>query len=66
MLETRPEIGIIWKEQAPPGVFLMGVTRRGVMMRRGREREFCIDNLLVRVHRIDWMTWLTGRAPWEF
>ena len=30
------------------------------------ESEFFIDNLLVRVHRIDWMTWLTGLAPWEF
>ena len=31
-----------------------------------REREIFIDNLLVRVHHIDQMTWLTGLAPWEF
>ena len=30
------------------------------------EREFFIDNLLVLVHPIDWMTWLTGLAPWDF
>ena len=29
------------------------------------EKEFFIDNLLVRVHRIDWMSWLTG-APRDF
>ena len=28
-----------------------------------REREFFIDNLLVRVHRC---FWCTGLAPWEF
>ena len=30
------------------------------------EREFFSDNLLVRVHHIDWMSWLTGLAAWEF
>ena len=30
------------------------------------EREFFIDNLLVRVHFIIVMTRLTGLAPWEF
>ena len=30
------------------------------------EREFFIDNLLVQVHHIGWMSWLTGLAPWEF
>ena len=30
------------------------------------EREFCIDNLLVRVHFIIEMIWWTGLAPWEF
>ena len=29
------------------------------------EREFFIDNLLVRVHHIDYMSWLTGLAPSE-
>ena len=32
--------------------------------RRQREREFCIDNLLVRIH-IEMFRW-TGLAPWEF
>ena len=31
-----------------------------------REREFFIDNLLVRVHFIIEMIWWTGLAPWEF
>ena len=31
-----------------------------------REREFCIDNLLVRVHFIIVMIRWTGLAPWEF
>jgi len=30
------------------------------------EREFFIDNLLVRVHFIIEMIWWTGLAPWEF
>ena len=32
----------------------------------GGEREFCIDNLLVRIHYIIEMIWWTGLAPWEF
>jgi len=31
-----------------------------------REREFFIDNLLVRVHLIIVMVRWTGLAPWEF
>jgi len=31
-----------------------------------REREFCIDNLLVRNHFIIVMVRWTGLAPWEF
>ena len=31
-----------------------------------REREFFIDNLLVRIHLIIEMIWWTGLAPWEF
>jgi hypothetical protein len=31
-----------------------------------REREFDIDNLLVRIHFIVEMIWWTGLAPWEF
>ena len=30
------------------------------------EREFCIDNLLVRIHFIIAMIWWTGLTPWEF
>ena len=31
-----------------------------------REREFCIDNLLVRIHVIILVIRWTGLAPWEF
>ena len=31
-----------------------------------REREFFIDNLLVRIHLTIEMIWWTGLAPWEF
>ena len=31
-----------------------------------REREFFIDNLLVRIYFIIEMIWWTGLAPWEF
>ena len=30
-----------------------------------RERKFCIDNLLVRIHFIIEMIWWTGLTPWE-
>ena len=30
------------------------------------EREFFIDNLLVRIHFIIQMIWWTGLAPWKF
>jgi len=30
------------------------------------EREFFTDNLLVRIHFIIEMIWLTGLAPWDF
>ena len=32
----------------------------------GAQREFLIDNLLVRIHFIIKMIWRTGLAPWEF
>ena len=35
----------------------------GSLLTRQREREFFMDNLLVRVHRC---FWCTGLAPWEF
>ena len=31
-----------------------------------RQREFFIDNLLVRIHFIIERIWRTGLAPWEF
>jgi len=31
-----------------------------------RQRELCIDNLLVRIHLIIVMISWTGLAPWEF
>jgi len=34
--------------------------------RAGYEREFFIDNLVVRIHFIIVMVGLTGLAPWEF
>ena len=45
--------------------------RRGVVVRRIvgchlSEREFVIDNLLVRIHFTIEMIWWTGLAPWEF
>jgi len=33
---------------------------------REREREFFVDNLLVRIHFIIVMMRWTGLAPWEF
>jgi len=40
--------------------------RRDAEGRRGGEREFFIDNLLVRMHFIIVMIRWTGLAPWEF
>ena len=31
-----------------------------------REKEFCIDNLLVRINFIIEMIWGTSLAPWKF
>ena len=50
------------------------VARGGAKMTAGcrsapadsREKEFFIDNLLVRIHFIIEMVWRTGLAPWEF
>jgi len=43
-------------------------TSRAVLLakRDAREREFFIDNLLVRIHFIIVMIRWTGLAPWEF
>jgi len=38
----------------------------GWRMVAGAEREFFIDNLLVRIHFIIVMMRWTGLAPWEF
>jgi len=40
--------------------------KRGRYRRGQREREFFIDNLLVRIQFIIEMVWWTGLAPWEF
>ena len=42
------------------------VLRRAYLPEREREREFFIDNLLVRIHFIIMMIRWTGLAPWEF
>jgi len=47
-------------EPPPPGA---ANTNRVI---REREREFFIDNLLVRIHFIIVMIRWTGLAPWEF
>ena len=39
---------------------------RGIFEQRYREREFFIDNLLVRIHFIIMMIRWTGLAPWKF
>ena len=45
-----------WIRRRGPGVFGSSV----------KEREFVIDNLLVRIHFIIVMIRWTGLAPWEF
>ena len=42
-------------------------SKRGALrtVDRGREREFFIDNQLVRSHSNIEMVWRTGRATWE-
>ena len=40
--------------------------KRAARARRGAEREFFIDNLMVRIHFIIVMIRWTGLAPWEF
>ena len=44
----------------------MGAKRGGRRPSPHREREFFIDNLLVRIHYIIVMIRWTGLAPWEF
>jgi len=57
---------------AIPGVALEDVSALCARLKREgaplptREREFFIDNLLVRIHFIIVMVWWTGLAPWEF
>jgi len=43
-----------------------GLRPARVRRRGAKEREFCIDNLLVRFHFIIEMIRWTGLAPWEF
>ena len=42
------------------------VKRGGGGKVRAPQREFFIDNLLVRIHCIIVLIWWTGIAPWEF
>ena len=55
-----------------PGRPLDGIVEVGLLYRRqlrkelSREREFFIDNLVVRIHFIIVMIRWTGLAPWEF
>ena len=53
---------IVWLRRCPIGER----RRRSVFGIRCSEREFFIDNLLVRIHFIIEMIWWTGLAPWEF
>ena len=46
-------------------MYLPGRTQGLVPIRMNREREFFIDNLLVRIHFINTMMWWTGLAPQE-
>ena len=43
----------------------LNVVKIGGRVSISRERVL-MENLLVRVHHIDKMSWLTGLAPWEF
>ena len=50
-------------------VLLPGVRRSSParqLTAQGKEREFFIGNLLVRIHFITVMIRWTGLAPWEF
>ena len=62
-----PQVAGFWR--AP--VQIQGFRKRGfdsVLVSGGwtREREFFIDNLLVRIHFIIEVIWWTGLAPWDF
>ena len=37
-----------------------------MLLARRREKDFSIDNLLVRIRSTIEMMWWTGLAPWEF
>ena len=52
-------------EFSEPGVLAFGVSTTNTLTLY-REREFCIENLLVRIHLIIVMIRWTGLAPWEF
>ena len=56
---------VVSSSQDPPkGPVVIWDTETGAEV--GREREFCIDNLLVQIHVIIVMIRWTGLAPWEF
>ena len=51
-----------WSRGVGSPTLSVGVTAT----RRRQERDFFIDNLLVRIHLIVEMIKWTGLAPWEF
>ena len=48
------------------GLRVIKKRREAHLHREGTEREFFIDNLLVRIHFIIVMIRWTGLAPWDF
>ena len=52
--------------QVAARILALGSQQEGHVRRHVPEREFCIDNLLVRIHFIIVMIRWTGLAPWEF
>jgi len=60
----------LWLSGQGVGFWMQAGTLQGHIAtglhRRSREREFFIDNLLVRIRFIILMIEWTGLAPWEF
>jgi len=54
------------KKKVGGGGRAWSASRTSPTIRTCREREFFIDNLLVRIHFIIVMNRWTGLAPWEF
>jgi len=54
------------RQRGPPSLFERDVARLRAAIRLLPERDFFIDNLLVRIHCIIVMIRWTGLAPWGF